>query len=56
MTINTLGILTGISYISGLDYYEGINRLVTSKLGKGHVMTPNPKIVMASVDCDRYVH
>ena len=56
MTINTLGILTGISYISGLDYYEGINRLVTSKLGKAHVMAPNPRIVMASVDCDRYVH
>ena len=56
MTSNTLGILTGISYISGLDYYEGINRRVTNKLGKGRVMPPNPKIVMASVDCDRYVH
>ena len=50
-----LGILTGISYISGLDYYESINRLVTEGSSVGHEMRPNPEIVMVSVDCDRYV-
>ena len=32
MTKPLIGILTGISYVSGLDYYESINRLVTANV------------------------
>jgi len=56
MTKPLIGILTGISYVSGLDYYESINRLVTADSKVGDIMSPNPDIVMVSVDCDRYVH
>ncbi len=51
-----LGILTGISYVSGLDYYRGINEKVIADTPRRHVMSPNPPLVMASVDCDEYVH
>lgn len=51
----TLGILSGISYVSGLDYYAGINKAVVSETPMGKVMVPNPSIVMVSVDCDQYV-
>ena len=56
MTSPTLGILTGISYVSGLDYFKGINERVLASTPKCHVMSPNPSIVMVSVDCDEYVH
>ena len=56
MTLPALGILTGISYISGLDYYRGINERFCADMPQGHLMVPNPPIVMASVDCDEYVH
>ena len=56
MTTPTLGILTGISYVSGLDYYKGINQKVLADTPKCHLMSPNPHIVMVSVDCDEYVH
>ena len=52
----TLGILSGISYVSGLDYFNGINEKVLAETPKGHLMAPNPSIVMVSVDCDIYVH
>jgi aspartate racemase len=51
-----LGILTGISYISGLDYFRGINEKFCAAMSQGHVMVPNPDIVTVSVDCDEYVH
>ena len=51
-----LGILTGISYISGLDYYRGINEKFCAATAQGHLMAPNPDIVTVSVDCDEYVH
>ena len=54
--IPTLGILTGISYVSGLDYFKGINERVLANTPKRHLMSPNPPIVMVSVDCDQYVH
>jgi aspartate racemase len=54
--IPTLGILTGISYVSGLDYFNGINEKVLAKTPKCHLMSPNPSMVMVSVDCDAYVH
>ncbi len=56
MTTPTLGILTGISYVSGLDYFKGINEKVLAETPKRHLMSPNPRIVMVSVDCDEYVH
>ena len=51
-----LGILTGISYVSGLDYFNGINEKVLAETPKHHLMSPNPSIVMVSVDCDAYVY
>ena len=56
MTALTLGILTGISYVSGLDYFKGINEKVLENTAECHLMSPNPSIVMVSVDCDKYVH
>ncbi len=56
MTRPVLGILTGISYVSGLDYFRGINERFCAGTPQGHLMVPNPPIVMASVDCDEYVH
>ena len=55
MTIS-LGILTGISYVSGLDYYRGIHERVLAETPKRHLMPPNPPITMVSVDCDEYAH
>ena len=52
----TLGILTGISYVSGLDYFKGINEIVLANTPMGHFMSPNPPIAMVSVDCDTYAH
>jgi aspartate racemase len=51
-----VGILTGISYVSGIDYFKGIHERVLAKTPKGHLMPPNPPMVMASVDCDAYVN
>lgn len=48
------GILTGISYVSGLDYYSKINAKFGACVGKRRLMPPNPEIVMVSVDCDQY--
>ena len=56
MTTRTLGILTGISYVSGLDYFKGINEKVLASTPESHVMSPNPSITMVSIDCDEYVH
>ena len=56
MKAHKLGILTGISYVSGLDYFKGINEAVLAGTPPHHLMSPNPSIVMASVDCDEYVH
>lgn len=39
-------------YVSGLDYYRGINEQYIALMGKGHLMPPNPNVLMASVDCD----
>lgn len=49
------GILTGISYVSGLDYYRGIHERVLANTPVGHLMPPNPPLTMVSVDCDEYV-
>ncbi|CAM9264759.1 unnamed protein product [Ectocarpus fasciculatus] len=51
-----LGILSGISYVSGLDYYKGINEKTMAALSVGTVMVPNPSIILVSIDCDQYAH
>ena len=50
------GLLTGISYVSGIDYYKGINERVRSRMPTGHLFSPNPSLVMVSVDCDEYAY
>lgn len=54
----TLGLLTGISYVSGLDYYRHINENFDAAAQArgfiGLVMAPNPQMVLVSVNCDRY--
>ena len=49
-----LGILSGISPVSGADYYTQISLRYGKHLGKGHLMPPNPLLAMVSVDCDEY--
>jgi len=49
-----LGLLTGVSYQSGLDYYKNINEQFMKLVPKGKLMPPNPELVMVSVDCDEY--
>eukprot|EP00039_Didymoeca_costata_P013140 m.195306 g.195306 ORF g.195306 m.195306 type:complete len:251 (-) comp15688_c0_seq7:2747-3499(-) len=49
-----LGVLTGISYVSGLDYYKGINKRYMEIAGTKHLIAPNPPMLMSSVDCDIY--
>ena len=33
-----IGVLTGISYVSGIDYYKGINEQYGHKKGTVHIM------------------
>ena len=47
-----LGLLTGVSYQSGLDYYKNINERYMKLVPKGKLMPPNPLLLMVSVDCD----
>ena len=49
-----LGLLTGVSYQSGLDYYKQINEKFMALVPKGKLMPPNPTLLMVSVDCDEY--
>ena len=49
-----LGLLTGVSYQSGLDYYKNINEQYMELMPKGKLMSPNPSLAMVSVDCDEY--
>jgi aspartate/glutamate racemase len=49
-----LGILSGISWVSGRDYYESINTACMDASAVCKVIRPNPLIVMVSVDCDEY--
>lgn len=53
--MSTLGLLTGLSYVSGMDYYRGINERVGKLLPRGAVMERNSDMVMVSLDCDEYV-
>ena len=45
-----VGILSGISYVSGIDYYKGICEQYAELVGKRHLMPPNPLLFLASVD------
>jgi len=51
MKTPTIGILTGISYVSGIDYFKKINEKVLACSPQGFIMSPNPPIVMVSIDC-----
>ena len=51
----SLGILTGISYVTGLDYYKSINEYVMQNTPPVYSLNPNPQVMLASVDCDLYV-
>eukprot|EP00435_Cladocopium_sp_Y103_P066924 s9_g29.t1 len=53
--MKTIGVITGISYVSGIDYYKGINERIAKLLPDGAVMPHNSEMVMVSVDCDVYV-
>mmetsp|Transcript_125075 Transcript_125075/g.226822 ORF Transcript_125075/g.226822 Transcript_125075/m.226822 type:complete len:92 (+) Transcript_125075:40-315(+) len=53
--MSTVGVLTGLSYVSGIDYYRGINEKASKLMPKGAMMVKNPEIVMVSLDCDEYV-
>eukprot|EP00756_Hemistasia_phaeocysticola_P050908 Hpha_TRINITY_DN26090_c0_g1::TRINITY_DN26090_c0_g1_i1::g.115267::m.115267/K18258/CRYM; thiomorpholine-carboxylate dehydrogenase len=49
-----VGLLTGISFQSGLDYYDKINKGYMEATPKGSLMPRNPRILMSSVDCNEY--
>lgn len=53
--MKTIGVITGISYVSGIDYYKGINERIAKLLPDGAVMPHNSEMIMVSVDCDVYV-
>lgn len=57
-SMHYLGILTGISYVSGIDYYRGLNERVASLIPRERCaqMPKNSRVVMATVDCDTYVN
>ena len=47
-----LGLLTGVSYVSGVDYFRGINEKVTAKMPPESCqrMQKNARLVLACVD------
>ena len=49
-----VGILSGISYVSGIDYYKGVCEQYAELVGRRELMPPNPLLFLASVDCDAY--
>ena len=51
-----IGILAGISFQSGIDYYKSINEKFMELVPKhpDHPMPPNPHITMVSVNCAEY--
>jgi len=56
MNVPLMGILTGISYQSGIDYYKNINEQYMKLIGPQPKteMPPNPLMLMSSVDCEEY--
>ncbi|CAE8609301.1 unnamed protein product [Polarella glacialis] len=55
-SMKTLGMLTGLSYVSGLDYYRGLNERIAKLMPRGRCMERNSEMVIVSLDCDEYVH
>ena len=51
----TVGLLTGLSWVSGRDYYCGINEQTSALAPRGTSMARNPPMVIVSLDCDEYV-
>eukprot|EP00755_Sulcionema_specki_P019497 Sspe_Gene.69628::Locus_41053_Transcript_1_1_Confidence_1.000_Length_1675::g.69628::m.69628/K01779/racD; aspartate racemase len=55
MDAAVMGILSGVSYVSGIDYYKGVNEEYGKLVGSGTGLMPrNPLMMMVSVDCDSY--
>eukprot|EP01059_Diplonema_ambulator_P007027 TRINITY_DN16567_c0_g1_i1.p1 TRINITY_DN16567_c0_g1~~TRINITY_DN16567_c0_g1_i1.p1 ORF type:complete len:249 (+),score=99.68 TRINITY_DN16567_c0_g1_i1:759-1505(+) len=55
MDAKVAGILSGVSYVSGIDYYKGINEQYGELVGSGTGLMPrNPLMIMVSVECDAY--
>ncbi|KAK3268574.1 hypothetical protein CYMTET_22931 [Cymbomonas tetramitiformis] len=54
MDAKVAGVLTGVSYVSGIDYYKGLNEAYAELVPKGALMPRNPLMIMVSVDCDEY--
>ncbi|KAJ9449169.1 aspartate racemase [Diplonema papillatum] len=55
MDAAVVGVLTGVSYVSGIDYYKGLNEEYGRLVGSGTGLMPkNPLMLMVSVDCDEY--
>jgi aspartate/glutamate racemase len=52
----TMGMLTGLSYVSGVDYYRSINEKASKLAKQGRFMPRNPPMVIVSLDCDEYVY
>ena len=52
-----LGVLSGVSYVSGIDYFKTINQRVGSLIRREECerMPKNARLAMACVDCDTYV-
>lgn len=50
-----MGLLSGISYVSGLDYIRGVSEKVAALVPRGPVMPKNSLIAATFVDCDQYV-
>lgn len=48
------GILTGISAVSGADYYKSVSAAYGELVARGKFMAHNPRIVLSSVDCADY--
>lgn len=53
--MQTLGLLTGISYVSGVDYYRGINERIGKLVLPINGMERNSDMIVVSVDCAEYV-
>ena len=49
-----LGLLTGLSYVSGVDYYKAINEQYCATAPAGTLIPHNPPVLLYSLDCAPY--
>uniref|UniRef100_A0A7S0FD64 Uncharacterized protein n=1 Tax=Pyrodinium bahamense TaxID=73915 RepID=A0A7S0FD64_9DINO len=52
----TVGLLTGFSHVSGVDYYRGINEKASQLVPKGDHMAQNPPMIVVSMDRSKYTN